>query len=121
MDIAYNIMTDHDTPDHSSSTMRDNIYLAQFKPSVYPLSAPSPDAAKIFDQAQFYRIFVCNLTFSSLGELIFGSLALLPLMRRFEREVRRWYYGAILYHRRPSVISNHESCVHFFILHADGE
>lgn len=48
----------------------------------------SKDTTKIFDQAQFYRIFVCNLTFSSLGELIFGSLALFPLMRRFEREVR---------------------------------
>ena len=47
----------------------------------------SADTTKIFDYAQFYRIFVCNLTFASMGELIFGLLALCPLMRRFEREV----------------------------------
>ena len=45
------------------------------------------DTTKIFDHAQFYRIFVCNLTFGSMGELVFGLLALCPLMRRFEREV----------------------------------
>ena len=32
-------------------------------------------------------MFVHNLTFASIGELIFGLLALCPLMRRFEREV----------------------------------
>jgi len=51
------------------------------------------DVTKIFDQAQFYRIFVSNFTFSSLGELVFGSIALFPLMRRFEREVRRYSDG----------------------------
>ena len=46
------------------------------------------DTTKIFDQAQFYRIFVCNLTFATTGELVMGLAALTPLMRRFEREVR---------------------------------
>ena len=46
------------------------------------------DTTKIFDHAQFYRIFVCNLTFGSMGELLFGLAALCPLLRRFEREVR---------------------------------
>lgn len=53
----------------------------------------NPDTSKIFDHAQFYRIFVCNITFASMGELIFGLLALCPLMRRFEREVRRNHCG----------------------------
>jgi membrane associated rhomboid family serine protease len=46
------------------------------------------DTTKIFDHAQFYRIFTCNLTFGSMGELLFGLAALCPLLRRFEREVR---------------------------------
>ena len=54
------------------------------------------DTTKIFDHAQFYRIFVHNLTFASMGELIFGLLALCPLMRRFEREVRS-YSGLSLF------------------------
>lgn len=47
----------------------------------------STDTTKIFDHAQFYRIFVCNLTFGTMGELLFGLAALVPLLRRFEREV----------------------------------
>lgn len=60
-------------------------------PPLHPPKCHSPiqDTSKIFDHAQFYRIFVCNITFASMGELIFGLLALCPLMRRFEREVRR--------------------------------
>jgi len=54
------------------------------------------DTTKIFDHAQFYRIFVCNLTFGSMGELIFGLLALCPLMRRFEREMGSRRFGAFI-------------------------
>jgi hypothetical protein len=54
------------------------------------------DTTKIFDHAEFYRIFVCNFTFSSLGELIFGSLALFPLMRRFEREMGSRRFAAFI-------------------------
>mmetsp|Transcript_24595 Transcript_24595/g.42093 ORF Transcript_24595/g.42093 Transcript_24595/m.42093 type:complete len:305 (-) Transcript_24595:308-1222(-) len=54
------------------------------------------DTTKIFDQAQFYRIFVCNLTFASMGELIFGLMALCPLMRRFEREMGSRRFGAFI-------------------------
>mmetsp|Transcript_4603 Transcript_4603/g.8852 ORF Transcript_4603/g.8852 Transcript_4603/m.8852 type:complete len:298 (+) Transcript_4603:164-1057(+) len=54
------------------------------------------DTTKIFDHAQFYRIFVCNLTFASMGELIFGSMALCPLMRRFEREMGSRRFAAFI-------------------------
>lgn len=54
------------------------------------------DTAKIFDHAQFYRIFVCNLTFASMGELAFGLVALCPLMRRFEREMGSRRFGAFI-------------------------
>lgn len=54
------------------------------------------DTTKIFDHAQFYRIFVCNLTFASMGELIVGLLALCPLMRRFEREMGSRRFGAFI-------------------------
>jgi len=54
------------------------------------------DTTKIFDHAQFYRIFVCNLTFASMGEMIFGLLALCPLMRRFEREMGSRRFGAFI-------------------------
>eukprot|EP00574_Skeletonema_japonicum_P007420 CAMPEP_0201714692 /NCGR_PEP_ID=MMETSP0593-20130828/1061_1 /ASSEMBLY_ACC=CAM_ASM_000672 /TAXON_ID=267983 /ORGANISM="Skeletonema japonicum, Strain CCMP2506" /LENGTH=297 /DNA_ID=CAMNT_0048203991 /DNA_START=60 /DNA_END=953 /DNA_ORIENTATION=+ len=54
------------------------------------------DTSKIFDHAQFYRIFVCNLTFGSMGELIFGLLALCPLLRRFEREMGSRKFGAFI-------------------------
>lgn len=54
------------------------------------------DTTKIFDHAQFYRIFVCNLTFASMGELIFGLVALCPLMRRFEREMGSRRFGAFI-------------------------
>lgn len=61
------------------------------------------DITKIFDHAQFYRIFVCNITFSSLGELILGSLALFPLMRRFEREMGSRRFAAFIVY--TSIIS----------------
>lgn len=54
------------------------------------------DTTKIFDHAQFYRIFVCNLTFGSMGELVFGLLALCPLLRRFEREMGSRKFGAFI-------------------------
>lgn len=54
------------------------------------------DTTKIFDQAQFYRIFVCNWTFASMGELVFGMMALCPLMRRFEREMGSRRFGAFI-------------------------
>ena len=54
------------------------------------------DTTKIFDHAQFYRIFVCNLTFGSMGELIFGLLALCPLLRRFEREMGSRKFGTFI-------------------------
>eukprot|EP00584_Thalassiosira_punctigera_P014764 CAMPEP_0172553976 /NCGR_PEP_ID=MMETSP1067-20121228/52641_1 /TAXON_ID=265564 ORGANISM="Thalassiosira punctigera, Strain Tpunct2005C2" /NCGR_SAMPLE_ID=MMETSP1067 /ASSEMBLY_ACC=CAM_ASM_000444 /LENGTH=298 /DNA_ID=CAMNT_0013342259 /DNA_START=104 /DNA_END=1000 /DNA_ORIENTATION=+ len=61
------------------------------------------DTTKIFDHAQFYRIFVYNLTFSSMGELIFGLMALCPLMRRFEREMGSKRFAAFIVY--SSVIS----------------
>ncbi|KAL3805785.1 hypothetical protein HJC23_007746 [Cyclotella cryptica] len=54
------------------------------------------DTTKIFDHAQFYRIFVCNLTFGSMGELLFGLAALCPLMRRFEREMGSKKFSAFI-------------------------
>lgn len=41
-------------------------------------------------------MFVCNLTFGSMGELIFGLLALCPLLRRFEREMGSRRFGAFI-------------------------
>mmetsp|Transcript_29538 Transcript_29538/g.62720 ORF Transcript_29538/g.62720 Transcript_29538/m.62720 type:complete len:307 (-) Transcript_29538:2473-3393(-) len=54
------------------------------------------DTSKIFDQAQFHRIFLSNLTYASTGELIFGLLALAPLLRRFEREMGSRKFAAFL-------------------------
>lgn len=54
------------------------------------------DTAKIFDQAQFYRLFVFNWTFASMGELVFGLMALCPLMRRFEREMGSRRFSAFM-------------------------
>ncbi|EED91735.1 predicted protein [Thalassiosira pseudonana CCMP1335] len=71
------------------------------------------DTSKIFDQAQFYRIFVCNLTFASIGELVFGLLALCPLMRRFEREMGSRKFGAFIIY--SSVLSTIFELVFFNI------
>mmetsp|Transcript_29580 Transcript_29580/g.71472 ORF Transcript_29580/g.71472 Transcript_29580/m.71472 type:complete len:162 (-) Transcript_29580:713-1198(-) len=70
------------------------------------------DTTKIFDHAQFYRIFVCNLTFGSMGELIFGLTALCPLLRRFEREVCSKHASISDTAYFLSMYSSYRSCCH---------
>lgn len=55
------------------------------------------DTTKMFDNAEVYRILVYNLTFASIGELVFGLAALCPLMRRFEREMGSHKFGTFLF------------------------
>mmetsp|Transcript_18168 Transcript_18168/g.42351 ORF Transcript_18168/g.42351 Transcript_18168/m.42351 type:complete len:300 (-) Transcript_18168:17-916(-) len=71
------------------------------------------DTTKIFDHAQFYRIFVYNFTFSTMGELVMGLAALTPLMRRFEREMGSKRFGAFIVY--ASVISTLSELVIFNI------
>ena len=45
---------------------------------------------------EIYRLFTCNLTFSTVAELIMGLLVLTPLMRRYEREMGTAKFGTYL-------------------------
>jgi UBA/TS-N domain len=45
------------------------------------------DTNKAIYNGEFYRLFSGTLTFATNGELIFGSMTLIPLLRRFEREM----------------------------------
>uniref|UniRef100_A0A7S1ZHX3 UBA domain-containing protein n=1 Tax=Trieres chinensis TaxID=1514140 RepID=A0A7S1ZHX3_TRICV len=54
------------------------------------------DAEKILNEGQYHRLFLSNLTFGTVGELIFGLAVLCPLSRRFEREMGSRRYGTFL-------------------------
>lgn len=45
------------------------------------------DTNKVIYNGQIYRLFTGTLTFATNGELIFGLMTLIPLMKRFEREL----------------------------------
>lgn len=45
------------------------------------------DTNKAIYDGQFYRLLTGTLTFATNGELIFGLVTLVPLLRRFEREM----------------------------------
>lgn len=81
--------------------------------TLFSYSTLPTDTTKIFDHAQYYRIFVCNLTFGSIGELIFGLMALCPLLRRFEREMGSRKFGAFIVY--ASVLSTILELVFFNI------
>ena len=42
---------------------------------------------RLIADGEIYRLFTCNLTFSTMAELIMGLLVLVPLLRRYEREM----------------------------------
>ena len=45
------------------------------------------DLDRLLNDNEIWRVFSCQLTFTTIGEVIFGLLSMIPLMRRFEREV----------------------------------
>jgi len=49
------------------------------------------------DEGDFWRLVTCHFPFGSLGELIFGLVLLVPLVRKFEREMGTKKFGTFLF------------------------
>ena len=56
----------------------------------------SLDYDRLVADGELYRLFTCNLTFATTGELVMGMLLLVPLMRRYERELGTAKFGTLL-------------------------
>mmetsp|Transcript_3830 Transcript_3830/g.5155 ORF Transcript_3830/g.5155 Transcript_3830/m.5155 type:complete len:321 (-) Transcript_3830:318-1280(-) len=57
----------------------------------------SLDMEKVLNDVEIHRMFLCHLTFASIGEVILGLGVLCPLMRRFEREMGSRKFGTFLF------------------------
>ena len=56
----------------------------------------SLDYDRLIADGELYRLFTCNLTFATVGELVMGMILLVPLMRRYERELGTAKFGTLL-------------------------
>jgi len=56
----------------------------------------SLDLDRLLNDNEIWRVFSCQLTFTTIGEVIFGLLSMIPLMRRFEREMGSKRFGTYL-------------------------
>ena len=56
----------------------------------------SLDYDRLIADGELYRLFTCNLTFATVGELVMGMILLVPLMRRYERELGTAKFGTML-------------------------
>lgn len=56
----------------------------------------SLDMDRLLHDNEIWRVFTCQLAFSTIGEVLFGLLSMVPLMRRFEREMGSKRFGTYL-------------------------
>jgi len=55
------------------------------------------DFDRIFAFGEIWRFFTCQISFETLGELLFSLGILCPLLRRFEREMSSKKFGTFLF------------------------
>jgi len=55
------------------------------------------DMDRLLNENEVWRLFTCQLNFFTIGEVIFGFFLLIPLMRRFEREMGSRRFGAFIF------------------------
>ena len=56
----------------------------------------SLDYDRLIADAELHRLFTCNLTFGTMAELIMGMLVMVPLLRRYERELGTVKFGTMV-------------------------
>ena len=56
----------------------------------------SLDYDRLIADNELHRLFTCNLTFGTMAELILGMLVMVPLMRRYERELGTVKFGTMV-------------------------
>ena len=56
----------------------------------------SLDYDRLIADTELHRLFTCNLTFGTMAELILGMVVMVPLLRRYERELGTVKFGTMV-------------------------